>query len=62
MDEAVFLTSALCFGMERTFVKRDVNTKNLLSAGNLSPAVKDLSTMAVPQSHAVISVDETMNL
>lgn len=41
MDEAVFLTSALCFGMERTFVKRDVNTKNLLSAGNLSPAVKD---------------------
>ena len=41
MDEAMFLTSALCFGMERTFVKRDVNTKNLLSAGNLSPIVKD---------------------
>ena len=41
MDEAVFLTSTLCFGMERTFIKRDVNTKNLLSAGNLSPAVKD---------------------
>lgn len=41
MDEAVFLTSALCFGMERTFVKRDTNTKNLLSAGNLSPVVKD---------------------
>lgn len=41
MDEAVFLTSALCFGMERTFVKRDANTKNLLSNGNLSPVVKD---------------------
>ena len=41
MDEAVFLTSALCFGMERTFVKRDTNTKNLLSTGNLSPVVKD---------------------
>lgn len=41
MDEAMFLTSALCFGMERTFVKRDTNTKNLLSAGNLSPIVKD---------------------
>ena len=41
MDEAMFLTSALCFGMERTFIKRDANTKNLLSAGNLSPIVKD---------------------
>lgn len=41
MDEAVFLTSTLCFGMERTFVKRDANTKNLLSTGNLSPVVKD---------------------
>ena len=38
MDEAMFLTSAMCFGMERTFIKRD---KNLLSAGNLSPIVKD---------------------
>ena len=41
IDEAMFLTSALCFGMERTFVKRDAKTKNLLSAGNLSPIVKD---------------------
>ena len=41
MDEAFFLTSALCFGMERSFVKRDANTKNLLAAGNLSPIVKD---------------------
>ena len=41
MDEAMFLTSALCFGMERTFVKRDANTKFLLSTGNLSPIVQD---------------------
>ena len=41
MDEAVFLTSALCFSMERAFIKRDASTKNLLSAGNLSPVVKD---------------------
>ena len=41
MDEARFLTSALCFGMERSFVKRDSNTKQLLSAGSLSPIVKD---------------------
>lgn len=41
IDEARFLTSALCFGMERSFVKRDSNTKQLLSAGTLSPIVKD---------------------
>lgn len=41
MDEAKFLTSALCFGMERSFVKRDSNTKQLLSAGIISPIVKD---------------------
>lgn len=40
-DEARFLTAALCFGMERSFVKRDSNTKQLLSAGTLSPIVKD---------------------
>lgn len=41
IDEARFLTSALCFGMERSFVKRDSNTKQMLSAGTLSPVVKD---------------------
>lgn len=40
-DEARFLTAALCFGMECSFVKRDSNTKQLLSAGTLSPIVKD---------------------
>lgn len=40
-DESAFLASALRFGMERTFVKRNSNTKKLLAAGNLSPVVKD---------------------
>lgn len=41
IDEARFLTSALCFGMERSFIKRDSDTKQMLSAGTLSPVVKD---------------------
>lgn len=41
IDEARFLTSALCFGMERSFIKRDSNTKQMLSAGTLSPVLKD---------------------
>lgn len=41
IDEARFLTVALCFGMERSFVKRDSNTKQMLSAGTLSPVVKE---------------------
>lgn len=36
-----FMTKALCFGMERNFVKRDTKTKQLLSAGNLSPVLLD---------------------
>ncbi len=40
-EEAVFLASILCFGMERTFVKRDVSTKRLLTNGALSPMVSD---------------------
>lgn len=40
-DEAVFLASVLCFSMERTFVKRDTNTKKLLTTGTFSPIVKD---------------------
>lgn len=39
--QAVFLADVLCFGMERTFVKRDVHTKNLLADGALSPVLKD---------------------
>ena len=41
IDEARFLTAALCFGMECSFVKRDSNTKQMLSAGTLSPVVKE---------------------
>lgn len=40
-DESAFLSSALRFGIERTFVKRNSNTKKLLATGNLSPVVKD---------------------
>lgn len=40
-DEAVFLASVLCFSMERTFVKRDTNTKKLLAVGTLSPILRD---------------------
>ena len=36
-----FMTKALCFGMERNFVKRDTKTKQLLTAGNLSPVLLD---------------------
>ena len=41
MDEAVFLTSALCFWHQTYFKAGWGLLKNLLSAGNLSPAVKD---------------------
>lgn len=61
MDEAIFLTSALCFGMERTFVKRDANTKLLLSTGNLSPVVQDFIYDSGVPKLSVISADEIMN-
>lgn len=40
-ENADFLAALLFFGMEREFRKRDANTKNLLAAGSLSPALKD---------------------
>lgn len=40
-DEADFIAEALCFGMSRDFVKRDSKTKNLLSAGKLSPSLSE---------------------
>lgn len=40
-DKADFVSRVLCFGMERTFVKRDSKTKELLALGSLSPIVKD---------------------
>ena len=41
MDEAVFITQVLCLAMQLRFEKRDVRKKQLLSPGNLSPAVVD---------------------
>ena len=40
-EQAAFLASVLCFGMERTFVKRTAATKKLLAAGTLSPVISD---------------------
>ncbi|MCD8014246.1 MAG: tetratricopeptide repeat protein [Lachnospiraceae bacterium] len=40
-EDAAFFTNALCFGLEREFVKRDAHTNNLIASGNLSPAVSD---------------------
>lgn len=34
-----FLTQIICFGMERTFVKRDTKNQKLLAGGSLSPVV-----------------------
>lgn len=41
MDEAVFITEVLCLAMQLRFEKRDVRKKQLLTPGNLSPAVVD---------------------
>ena len=43
-EQAAFFASVLCFGMERTFVKRNAATKKLLAAGTLSP----VSSMIIP--------------
>ena len=40
-EQAAFFASVLCFGMERTFVKRNAATKKLLAAGTLSPVISD---------------------
>ena len=40
-EQSAFLASVLCFGMERTFVKRNAATKKLLAAGTLSPVISD---------------------
>lgn len=40
-EQAAFLASVLCFGMERAFVKRNAATKKLLAAGTLSPVISD---------------------
>ena len=40
-DEAIFIMEVLCLAMQLRFEKRDVRKKQLLTPGNLSPAVVD---------------------
>lgn len=40
-DEAIFIMEILCLAMQLRFEKRDVRKKQLLTPGNLSPAVAD---------------------
>jgi len=40
-DEAIFIMDVLCLAMQLRFEKRDVRKKQLLTPGNLSPAVVD---------------------
>ena len=40
-DEAIFIMEILCLAMQLRFEKRDVRKKQLLTQGNLSPAVVD---------------------
>lgn len=41
LEESSFLAKVLCFGMERSFVKRDASTKKLLATGTFSPMIRD---------------------
>ena len=40
-EEAAFLSGILLFAVERSFVKRDAQTKELLVQGRLSPVIRD---------------------
>lgn len=40
-EESIFITDILCFAMQLRFEKRDARSKQLLTPGNLSPAVRD---------------------
>ena len=37
--QTLFLSQIICFGMERTFIKRDTKNQKLLAGGSLSPVV-----------------------
>lgn len=56
-EKADFIAALLLFGMEREFRKRDANTKNLLAAGSLSPALKDFVFGVKLRLHAAFSAD-----
>ncbi len=45
-DLSRYITDLLCFAMQRTFVKRDTKTKNLLANNSLSPVLADFVTNA----------------
>ncbi len=49
IDISNFLSSVLLFGMERAFVKRDTNTKKLITSGSLSPYVQDYIYSIIPK-------------
>lgn len=49
IDLSNFISRVLLFTMNRTFIKHDVKTKELLSTGTLSPIVKDYIYDIVPK-------------
>lgn len=54
MPEATFIAKLLVFGMERTFVKRDIKNKAMITAGVQSPVVLDIifgAEMPKPCAH-----------
>lgn len=49
IDISNFLSNILLFGMERKFIKRDIDTKKLIASCELSPLVKDYIYGIVPK-------------
>ena len=63
--QTLFLSQILCFGMERTFVKRDTKNQKLLAGGSLSPVVLGYiadSEVPKPCRHFVGRESEIENL
>ncbi len=63
--QTMFLAQIICFGMERTFVKRDTKTQKLLAGASLSPDILDYiadSEFPKPCRHFVGRETEIENL
>ena len=63
--QTLFLSQIICFGMERTFVKRDTKNQKLLAGGSLSPVVLGYiadSEVPKPCRHFVGRESEIENL
>ena len=63
--QTLFLSQIICFGMERTFVKRDTKNQKLLAGGSLSPVVLGYiadSEVPKPCRHFVGRESELENL